>query len=73
MYELGVLYHILHACEKFDCMPSIDPLTGASLTDANERVEASAQLTAHEGPAICEGDVRRVYPLPDAQLKAKEL
>lgn len=71
---LDVIPHdnVLFASEMIGAVRTIDPQTGFYFDDTKRYIEASA-LNAEQKHNIYEGNVRKVFPRLDAQLKAKGL
>jgi 4-oxalmesaconate hydratase len=64
--------NILFASEMVGAVRGIDPETGQYFDDTKRYVDA-LDLTDEQRHAIYEGNVRRVYPRLDAQLKERGL
>jgi len=65
--------NVLFASEMFGAVRGIDPETGHSFDDTRRYVDATASLSENDRRKIYEGNVRRVYPRLDTQLRARGL
>ena len=64
--------NILFASEMFGAVKGVDPETGHNFDDTKRYVDA-LDLSDEDRHKVYEGNVRRVYPRLDAQLKARGL
>jgi 4-oxalmesaconate hydratase len=63
--------NILFACAMIGAVQGIDPETGFYYDDTKRYIEAATILSAQDKKKVYEGNARRVFPRPDAALKAK--
>lgn len=63
--------NVLFGSEMIGAVRGRDPATGEYFDDTKRYLDACALLTDEDRQAIFEGNVRRVYPRLDIQLKAK--
>jgi 4-oxalmesaconate hydratase len=70
LFKVIDVKNILFGSEMVGAVRGIDPTTGHYFDDTRRYIEA-ANLSAQERHQVYEGNVRRVYPRLDAQLKAR--